>query len=109
MPAATAGMAVLRGGERPRPAYWAALGLGLAVVIGFAVTQGAGRIRGADVLLLVAIAVAGLGYAEGGALAREYGGSPALCSPGLLAPPGTVADTRRASAPAPPRHGEQRR
>ncbi len=74
IPAATAGMAVLRAGERPRPMYWAALALGLLVVIGFALIQGAGRLRGGDVVLLVAILVAGLGYAEGGALAREYGG-----------------------------------
>ncbi len=48
IPAATAGMAVLRAGERPRAGYWVALGLGLAVVIGFAVIQGGGRLRGAD-------------------------------------------------------------
>src|SRR5260370_11609546 len=76
IPAATAGMAVLRAGERPRRAYWAALGLGLAVVIGFAVIQGAGRLRGADVLLLAAIAGAGRGYAGGRAVARGYGGAP---------------------------------
>ena len=79
IPAATAGIAVLRAGERPRRAYWAALGLGLAVVVGFAVVQGGGRLRGADVILLVAIADAGLGYTEGGVLAREYGGWRVIC------------------------------
>jgi drug/metabolite transporter (DMT)-like permease len=104
IPAATAGMAVLRAGERPRPAYWAALGLGLAVVIGFAVIQGAGRLRGADALLLVAIAVAGLGYAEGGALAREYGGWRVICWTVILALPVTVPVTLTAAAADPPRH-----
>jgi drug/metabolite transporter (DMT)-like permease len=89
IPAATAGMAVLRAGERPRPAYWAALALGLAVVIGFALIQGGGRLRPADLLLLVAIAVAGVGYAEGGALAREFGGWRVICWALLLALPVT--------------------
>ena len=104
IPAATAGMAVLRAGERPRPAYWAALGLGLAVVVGFAVIQGAGRLRGADALLLVAIAVAGLGYAEGGALAREYGGWRVICWTVILALPVTVPVTLTAAVANPPRH-----
>ena len=66
IPAATAGLAVLRAGERPRPGYWLALLLGLAVVVGFAVAEGGGRLRGPDILLLVAIVVGGTGYAEGG-------------------------------------------
>src|ERR1022692_4471935 len=90
IPAATAGMAVLRAGERPRPAYWAALALGLAVVVGFALIQGGGQLKAADVLLLVAIAVGGLGYAEGGALAREYGGWRVICWALILALPVTV-------------------
>src|ERR1700729_2116560 len=63
--AGTVGMAVLRAGERPRPRYWAALALGLAVVVGFAVIQGGGRLRSGDILLLIAIVVAGIGYTEG--------------------------------------------
>jgi drug/metabolite transporter (DMT)-like permease len=74
MPAATAVMAALRGGERPSPAFWAASLLGLMAVLGFAVAQGAGRPQLADALILVAVVLGGLGYAEGGALARELGG-----------------------------------
>ncbi len=59
IPAATAGVAVWRAGERPRRAYWAALAFGLAVVIGFAIVQGGGQLRPADLLLLVAVAIAG--------------------------------------------------
>ncbi len=104
IPAATAGMAVLRAGERPRPAYWAALALGLAVVIGFALIQGGGRLRSADILLLVAIAMGGLGYAEGGALAREYGGWRVICWALILALPVTGPVTAIAAIADPAQH-----
>jgi len=103
IPAATAGMAVLRAGERPRAAYWAALALGLAVVIGFAVATGGGRLRAADLLLLGAIAVAGLGYAEGGVLSRRYGGWRVICWAVILALPvtGTITAAAIGAGPAP--------
>jgi drug/metabolite transporter (DMT)-like permease len=103
IPAATAGIAVLRAGERPRPAYWAALGLGLAVVVGFAIVQGGGRLRAADVILLVAIADAGLGYTEGGVLAREYGGWRVICWALILALPVSVPVTAIAAVAEPTR------
>ncbi|HEX3491225.1 MAG TPA: DMT family transporter [Streptosporangiaceae bacterium] len=104
IPAATAGIAVLRAGERPRPAYWAALGLGLAVMIGFALVQGGGRLRTADVILLLAIADAGLGYTEGGVLAREYGGWRVICWALILALPVSVPVTAIATVAEPTRH-----
>jgi len=102
IPAATAGMAVLRAGERPRAAYWAALVLGLAAVIGFALVQGGGSLRAGDILLLAAIAVAGVGYAEGGALAREYGGWRVICWALILALPVSLPVTAVALAVSPP-------
>lgn len=104
IPAATAGVAVWRAGERPRRAYWAALGFGLAVVIGFAVVQGGGHLSVADLLLLVAVVIAGLGYAEGGAVAREYGGWRVICWAVILALPVTVPVTTIALIADPPRH-----
>jgi drug/metabolite transporter (DMT)-like permease len=101
IPAATAGMAVLRAGERPRPMYWAVLALGLAVVVAFAAIQGGGRLRAGDVLLLVAIVVAGVGYAEGGALARQYGGWRVICWALILALPVTLPVTAWAAATEP--------
>lgn len=74
MPAATAVMAVLRSGERPSPAFWLASLLGLVAVTVFAAVEGAGRPVPADGLILAAVLLGGLGYAEGGALARELGG-----------------------------------
>jgi len=103
IPAATAGMAVLRAGERPRPAYWAALTIGLAVVVGFAVAQGGGRLRPADLVLLAAVAIAGIGYTEGGLLAREYGGWRVICWVVVIAAPVTVPVTVVAALTAPPR------
>ncbi|HEY3976803.1 MAG TPA: DMT family transporter [Streptosporangiaceae bacterium] len=104
IPAATAGIAVLRAGERPRPGYWAALGLGLAVVIAFAVIQGGGRLRSADAVLLVAIVVAGLGYTEGGVLAREFGGWRIICWAVILALPASVPITVWAAVTEPVGH-----
>ncbi|HEX7968712.1 MAG TPA: DMT family transporter [Stellaceae bacterium] len=74
LPAATAVMAVIRAGERPSLAFWVASLCGLAAVLVFAAAQGAGRPQPADVLILAAVTLAGLGYAEGGQLARELGG-----------------------------------
>ena len=75
LPAATAVMAVLRGGERPSGAFWGACAFGLFAVLLFAVSQGAGLVpdRG-HLLVLVAVFSCALGYAEGGALAQEIGG-----------------------------------
>jgi drug/metabolite transporter (DMT)-like permease len=104
IPAATAGVAVLRAGERPRPAYWCALSAGLAVVIGFALIQGGGRLRAADLLLLAGIVVAGVGYTEGGVLAREYGGWRVICWALILALPATAPVTAVTVAVSPPAH-----
>lgn len=75
LPAATAVMAVLRAGERPSRAFWGACAFGLVAVLLFAASQGmGGRPRGADLLVLLAVLCGAVGYAEGGALAREMGG-----------------------------------
>jgi drug/metabolite transporter (DMT)-like permease len=79
LPAATAAMAVLRAGERPSLGFCLASLLGLAAVLAFAAAQGAGRPQAADALLLLAVALSGIGYAEGGRLARELGGWQVVC------------------------------
>ena len=75
LPAATAVMAVLRAGERPSRAFWGSCAFGLFAVLLFAVSQGAGLVpdRG-HLLVLLAVVLCSLGYAEGGALAQEIGG-----------------------------------
>lgn len=87
LPAATAVMAVLRAGERPTRAFWAASVAGLVAVLAFAATQGAAGIELADGLLLVGLVLCGLGYAEGGALGRELGGWQTICWALILAMP----------------------
>jgi drug/metabolite transporter (DMT)-like permease len=73
LPGATAVAAVLRARERPSMAFWVASAAGLACVLAFATAQGAGRITAGDGLVLLAVVAGALGYAEGGALARELG------------------------------------
>ena len=74
LPLATAMFGVLRGGERPRPAFWLFSALGSAAVAGFALTPG-DAVSPAGVLLMVAaIVLCGLGYAEGATLSRRIGG-----------------------------------
>ena len=96
LPLATALFAVLRGGERPRAAFWLFSLLGSATVAAFAVIGApvpmvgpdAGSIgtagtvgmvdtasgRGGDLLMVAAIVACGLGYAEGAVLTRRLGG-----------------------------------
>ncbi len=99
LPAATAVMAVIRGGERPGRAFWLACGAGVVAVLLFAAAQGAGKPQPADALLLGAVALGALGYAEGGRLARELGGWRVICwalllAAPVLAVPALVAATR---------------
>lgn len=74
LPLTTALFAVLRGGERPHPAFWLFAILGSSFVIGFAVAQGIAVSPKGDILMLLAIVVCGLGYAEGAKLSKTLGG-----------------------------------
>jgi drug/metabolite transporter (DMT)-like permease len=90
LPAVTAVFAVLRAGERPTLAFWGASSLGLLAVLAFAASQGAGGLEVGDLYLLAAVLLCGLGYAEGGALARELGGWRTICWALVLSLPVTV-------------------
>lgn len=79
LPLATAAFAVLRGGERPRPVFWVFSTLGSAAVVGFAVSQGLTASPLGDLLMLLAILVCGLGYAEGAKLSKTLGGWQVIC------------------------------
>ncbi|TDF81742.1 DMT family transporter [Pseudomonas sp. H9] len=73
--------------ERPSKAFWACAAAGSALVLVYAMIMGAGQIQAGDLLMLAAIAVGGLGYAEGGRLAREMGGWQVICWALVLASP----------------------
>ncbi|HCZ8495552.1 TPA: DMT family transporter [Proteus mirabilis] len=74
LPLTTAIFGVLRGGERPRMAFWIFSVLGSLLVMGFALSQSTIVSPTGDLLMLAAVVVCGLGYAEGAKLTRILGG-----------------------------------
>ena len=87
LPLATAVFGVLRGGEQPRPAFWFFSVTGSLLVAGFALSQGLSASLTGDLLMLAAVLVCGLGYAEGAALSRKLGGWQVICWALLLSLP----------------------
>jgi len=74
LPLSTALFGALRSGERPSAAFWVLSVLGALVTVGFAARGLDGPPGPGDAFMLAAILVCGLGYAEGGILARRLGG-----------------------------------
>jgi drug/metabolite transporter (DMT)-like permease len=87
LPLSTAVFAVLRGGERPKPLFWLFAVLGSATVAGFALSNGGAASLAGDLLMVAAIILCGLGYAEGAALSRRLGGWQVISWALLLALP----------------------
>ncbi|WP_160137749.1 DMT family transporter [Chryseobacterium sp. c4a] len=74
LPLATAIFGVFRGGERPHPVFWIFSVIGSLLVIGYAFSQGISASPIGDILMLVAIILCGMGYAEGAKLSKTLGG-----------------------------------
>jgi drug/metabolite transporter (DMT)-like permease len=87
LPLATALCAALRGHERPSAGFWLMALIGSAIVVGFALRKGGGVFHLADGLLLAAVLLAALGYAEGGRLAQGMGGQQVICWALVLSAP----------------------
>ena len=87
LPLATAFFGVLRGGERPKPAFWLFSCVGAATVAGFALSRSAEGSLSGDILMIGAIVLCGLGYAEGATLSRRLGGWQVISWALLLALP----------------------
>lgn len=87
LPLATAAFGMLRGGERPKPAFWAFSIAGSLLVAGFALARGTAVSAGGDLLMLAAVLVCGLGYAEGAVLSRRLGGWQVISWALLLSAP----------------------
>jgi drug/metabolite transporter (DMT)-like permease len=79
LPLATALFAVLRATEKPRPAFWLWAGAGSAAVCLYALWHSTGSFAAPDLLMLAAIIVCGLGYAEGSRLAKRLGSWQIIC------------------------------
>ena len=90
LPGATALAAVVRANERPGPLFWAAATAGLLTVVTFTVANSGGAVTGADLLLLGAVAVCAVAYAEGGVLSRDLGGARTICWALVLSAPVTI-------------------
>ncbi|MFC5180990.1 DMT family transporter [Actinomadura harenae] len=103
LPAATAVAAVVRAGERPSPAFWAASATGLVCITAFALGRAGGRVTAADLLLFGALVAAAIGYCEGGRLAREMAGWRVISWGLVLAAPVSVPVTVRLLATTHPR------
>ena len=87
LPLATAIFGVLRGGERPKPAFWLFSIVGAAAVAGFALYGSNDGTLTGDLLMIAAILVCGMGYAEGAILSRRLGGWQVISWSLLLALP----------------------
>ncbi len=91
LPLATAVSASLLGEKHPSPLFWLFSGLGAVCILLFALLQGFGGqgfgVSAGDVLMLAAVIVCGLGYAEGGRLGRRLGGWQVICWALLIALP----------------------
>jgi drug/metabolite transporter (DMT)-like permease len=87
LPMATSVLAVIRAGERPSPAFWMASGAGLLGILVFASTRGAHGLGQADLLALAAVMLGGMGYCEGGLLAREMPAAHVICWALVLSAP----------------------
>ncbi len=87
LPLATATFGVWRGGERPKPLFWLFSCLGSATVVVFALSNSRAASLSGDLLMIAAIVLCGLGYAEGARLSRRLGGWQVISWALLLAAP----------------------
>jgi drug/metabolite transporter (DMT)-like permease len=93
--------------ERPSKAFWASAVAGSAIVIAFALQAGGGALQAGDLLMLVAVGIGALGYAEGARLARQIGGWQVICwalvvsAPFLLVPVAWLGWEQHVTHPGP--------
>lgn len=109
LPAATAIAAVIRGRERPSLTFWVAGAAGAVAVCVFASLSngGVGGLHTSDLLLLGAVVLAAVGYAEGGLLSRELGSWQVICWALVIALPVSGVITVVNVTAAPPVGGGQ--
>jgi drug/metabolite transporter (DMT)-like permease len=103
LPLATALAAALWFRQRPSGGFWACAFAGCALVVGFALLQGSGRLGLADALLLGAVASAAIGYVAGARLAGQMPAEQVICWVLVLSLPVTLPTTLLAWPAAPVR------
>jgi drug/metabolite transporter (DMT)-like permease len=91
MPLATAAVGAVVSGDRPSLGFWLCGIAGSAAVIAYALIDGAGALAWADLLLVLGILTAALGYAVGGQAAKRLGGWQTICWIMVLALPLSIA------------------
>jgi drug/metabolite transporter (DMT)-like permease len=79
LPLATSLFAVLRAAEKPKRAFWLWAITGSAAVCLYALAHSSGGFAAPDLLMLGAVVVCGLGYAEGSRLAKRLGSWQIIC------------------------------
>jgi len=105
LPLATALAGAWIAHERPSRLFWWCATFGSVVVVGFALWRGGGVPQPADGLLVLAVASAAIGYAEGGRLARTLGSLQVICwalviaAPLVAIPTALAIDDRVLTAP----------
>ncbi len=88
LPLLTAVWAAILLGERPSRAFWGWAVLGSLLVVVFALWRGVEGGAGiADLAMLAALVLCGLGYAEGGRLSKQLGGWQTICWALVLSAP----------------------
>lgn len=79
LPLVTAIFAVLRGGEYPKPVFWLFSIIGSSLVAGYALSKGTATASIGDLLMVLAVILCGMGYAEGAKLTKSLGGWQVIC------------------------------
>lgn len=79
LPLATSLFGVLRAHEHPKPLFWPFAILGSLAVAGYALIHAKSGLAAPDLLMLGAVVVCGLGYAEGSRLAKTLGSWQVIC------------------------------
>jgi drug/metabolite transporter (DMT)-like permease len=79
LPLVTALFAVMRAAEKPRAPFWLWAMAGSAAVCLYALWHSTGGFAAPDLLMLAAIVVCGLGYAEGSRLSKRIGSWQVIC------------------------------
>jgi drug/metabolite transporter (DMT)-like permease len=90
LPLGTAFMSTIFAGERPSPTFWLWSLLGSSTVVIYALWEGGLEFHSADLLLVLAVLTASMGYAAGGSLSRKLGGWQVICWALLLFLPVTL-------------------